>query len=322
MDSNFNIINIEPIGYSKNALDELKKFGHVDELELTRAQLLKQIGKYHVLIVRLSYEIDKNVIDAATNLVAIVSATTGLDHIDKEYADSKGIQILSLQGEAKFMDTVSASAEHTWALILALQRKIPSAFTSVQDGQWNRDDYKGHDLDGAKLGIVGLGRVGRKIANYGLAFNMDVMAFDSHNSHWHSSVDRAECLDDLLQYGDVVTLHVPLNNDTKNMIRAKQIGQMRDGSVLINTSRGQLIDEQALLSALESGKLSGAALDVLSDERLITKLNINPLLEYARKYENLIITPHIAGATHESMAKTELFMAKKLGKYLSEIKNN
>ena len=316
MSERISILNIEPQGYSESARVELLRWGKVDELELNRENLLEKIGSYEILIVRLAHQINREVIEAAPRLKAIVSATTGLDHIDITYARNRGIEILSLQGENDFLKTISASAEHTWALLLALRRRIPSAFASVKRGEWDRDIYKGNDLDGARLGIVGLGRVGRKVATYGLAFNMSVYAFDPFVKDWDVNVDRMASLDHLMESSNVVSLHIPLNNDTNCMIGAKELDLMHNEAVLINTSRGKIIDEHALVSALESGRLAGAALDVLSNERSINQLGLSPLLTYAKSHQNLIITPHVGGATSESMSKTELFMAQKLGRYL------
>ena len=156
------ILNAEPRGYCEEARAILKGLGQLTERELSRAELLAQLPGYDALIVRLAHQIDQEVVDRGKGLKAIVTATTGLDHINVEYAQQKGIAVLSLRGETAFLNTVSATAEHTWALLLALLRRIPAAFASVRAGQWDRDHFRGSELDGKRLGLVGLGRHGVK----------------------------------------------------------------------------------------------------------------------------------------------------------------
>jgi len=311
-DNRLRILNVEPLGYSSQARRVVQELGELVESPLGRSELLEHIGSFHVLIVRLGHQIDRELLDAASRLQAVVTATTGLDHIDVDCATKKGIAVLSLRGETEFLRTVRATSEHTWALLLALVRRLPAAFQSVKNGEWSRDRFRGHELSGKRLGLVGFGRVARHVAQYGRAFNMHVAAFDPYASAWEDDVDRVPQLAQLLGDSDVVSLHVPLNPETQQMIRAEAMALMRPDAVLINTSRGEIVCEQALVDVLESRRLAGAALDVLCRERDDISRRQNRLLQYARTHENLIITPHIAGATCESMANTEVFMAHKL----------
>lgn len=313
------IFDAEPLGYCEEARSILAQVGEVVEQPLTRQDLLAQISEFDVLVVRLGFQIDREVIEAGQRLKAIVTATTGLDHIDVEHAHSRGVTVLSLRGETKFLRSVSATAEHTWALLLALLRRIPQAYASVQAGNWNRDAFRGHELDGKRLGIVGLGRIGRKVARYGLAFGMKVFAYDPYADEWMEGVERLPNLAGLLSCSDVLSLHLPLNDETAGMIGADELALLPNDAVLVNTSRGELIDEAALVAALENGHLAGAAVDVVAHERQPEKRQQSPLLTYARTHHNLLITPHIAGATHESMAKTEVFMAHKLAAFLRNL---
>ena len=313
------ILNAEPWGYSDQARAILEQLGEVVEAPLSRSELLSRLPGFDVLIVRLAHQIDRPVLDAGRRLKAIVTATTGLDHIDVEYARSKGIAVLSLRGESNFLRSVSASAEYTWALVLALLRRIPQAFASVQAGNWNRDAFRGHELDGKCLGIIGLGRIGRKVARYGSAFGMKVFAYDPYADKWMEGVERLPNLAGLLSCSDVLSLHLPLNDETAGMIGADELALLPNDAVLVNTSRGELIDEAALVAALENGHLAGAAVDVVAHERQPEKRQQSPLLTYARTHHNLLITPHIAGATHESMAKTEVLMARKLAAFLRNL---
>lgn len=311
------ILNAEPGGYAPEARALLERCGALTERELDRAGLLAELRGYEVLIVRLAHQIDREVLEAAPRLRAIVSATTGLDHIDLDEAAARGVAVLSLRGETAFLRGVTATAEHTWGLLLALTRRLVPAAAAVARGEWDRDALRGHDLAGQALGIVGLGRIGSMVARYGRAFGMEVAAFDPHRDSWPEGVERRASLEALLPDSRVLTLHVPLAPDTERLVGRRELARLPAGALLVNTSRGAVVDEGALLEALESGHLAGAALDVVPDERDPARRARSPLLAYAARHENLLITPHLGGATHESMAKTEVFMARKLLHHLS-----
>ncbi len=313
--SRYRILNLEPENYSAEALTVLQSLGAVETGPLDRAGLLERVGEFDVLIVRLAHSIDRQVLERAERLKVIVSATTGLDHIDLKYAAAKGIAVLSLRGETDFLRRIPATAEHTWALLLALVRRIPAAHASVLAGEWQRDRFRGADLAGKTLGLLGLGRIGEKVARYGLAFGMTVLAYDPYRPGWLDGVERLSGQADLLRRSQVFSIHVPLNAETENLIGAPELALLPPGALLVNTARGQVLDESALLAALERGHLGGAALDVLRDERRGSLVE-SPLVRYARLHDNLILTPHIGGATRESMAATEVFMAHKLRAYL------
>lgn len=312
------ILNAEPENYSQQALAILQTAGTVELKALDREGLLGAVHDVDALIVRLKFQVDEQVLSSAPCLKALVSATTGLDHIDLESAARRGVKVLSLKGETEFLRSIPATAELTWGLLLALTRNIPAAFDSVREGRWQRDEFKGHDLAGKRLGILGLGRIGSMVARYGLVFGMQVLAYDPRPEQWVDGVAKVESMADLLKESDVLSIHVPLNEQTRRLIGRAELDMLPHGAVLVNTARGDILDEQALLEALESGRLRGAALDVLSNERS-EDLNRSALIEYARRNSNLILTPHIGGATYESMAATEVFMAKKLVEYLKSL---
>ena len=311
------ILNAEPVGYCEDARRLLMELGTLTEKQVSRAELLAELSDYDVLIVRLRHQIDQEVLEVGERLKVIVTATTGLDHIDIEGAKARGVTVLSLHGEHDFLGSIRATAEHTWGLLLCLLRRIVPASLAVRLGEWNRDAFRGNELYGKRLGIVGLGRIGRTIAGYGQAFGMDVSAYDPFTQEWRDGVGRAPTLAKLLAQSDVLSLHVPLNSETNGMIRPLELGLLPPGAVLLNTSRGPLINEAALVDALERGHLAGAAVDVIADERDADQRMHSPLLRYARTHDNLLISPHIGGATYESMAKTEVFMARKLEKFLA-----
>jgi D-3-phosphoglycerate dehydrogenase len=309
---------VEPDHYSPKARSILRTLGEVHEKTLTREELLDTIGEFDVLITRFGVPVDKEVICAGGRLKAIVTATTGVDHIDVAAASEHGVEVLCLRGETEFLKNIHASAEHTWAILMALIRKIPAAVKSVEQGEWNRDLFRGHELFGKVLGIIGYGRIGEKVAQYGLVFGMDVLVYDPYREQTVSSLKKCDTLLDLLPKSDVVALHVPLNDETFGLIGQKEFEAMKPGAFLINTSRGAVIDEPALLKALSSGRIGGAAVDVLSNESNLRGNKPHAMVEYARTHTNLLITPHIGGATWESMEKTEIFVAEKLKKFLED----
>lgn len=311
------ILITEPDRFSQEAHTVLQEIGEVRLGPFTRAALLATLPGYDAIMVRLGHSIDAELIQNAPDLKYIVSPTTGLDHIDLETAAKKGIKVLSLKGEVEFLRSIPATAELTWGLLLSLIRWIPSAVRSVNEGKWQRDDFRGNDLAGKCLGILGYGRIGEKIAKYGLAFGMEVWVYDPRNEQNDNRVHYASSVEHLFLKCDIVSIHIPLNETTVGLIGENELMKMKAGSWLINTSRGQVIQESALIKALDSGVLRGAALDVVCGE-VEGSVFTSPLLEYARSHDNLLITPHIGGATTESMEGTEIFMAKKFRKVLAE----
>jgi D-3-phosphoglycerate dehydrogenase / 2-oxoglutarate reductase len=312
------ILNAEANNYSAEATAILHEVGDVTLQEnLSRADLLACIPQFDVLIVRLGFQIDRALIDTAKRLKVIVSATTGVDHIDMAYANEKNIAVLTLRGEVEFLKSIPATVEHTLGLMLALIRQTPWAFESVKSGRWDRDAFKGHDLFQQTLGIVGLGRIGERVAHLARALGMSINVYDPYRDAFPDFVDRADTLNELLPEVDILTIHAPLNQETIHLISFDELARMKSQSYVINTARGDIINDVALLQNLMEGHIAGAALDVIPDERFLSKRG-SPLIEYACEHNNLLITPHIGGATYESMAMTEIFMARKLQRHLSK----
>ncbi len=280
--------------------------------EPTYAALLAAIPSAEVLWVRLAYKIDAVLMAKAPALSLIVTATTGLNHIDLKAADQRGIQVLSLKGKTDFLKDIRATAEHTIGLILALIRHLPAAASEVTSGGWRRDPYQGSELYGKTVGLVGYGRLGKIVARYLRAFDTTVLVTDPVVPHGPLTEGiESVSSEELLRKSDIVSLHVDLHDGTKGFYDANLFLAMKPGAFFLNTSRGELIDETALLGRLQSGAIRGAALDVLSNEKT-AGMGENALVQYAQGSENLIITPHIGGCTVESMGKAEHFLAQEL----------
>jgi D-3-phosphoglycerate dehydrogenase len=240
-----------------------------------------------------------------------------LNHIDLEESERRGIQIISLRGETAFLKEVRATAELTLALTLALLRKIPAAVKHTAEGNWNREFFCGREIFDKTVGIVGYGRLGQIVARYFSALGAQVLAIDpgqvsGTKDETVKFVDRSG----LLAESDIVTLHVNLSKENVRFFDSSWLRKMKSGAWLINTARGELLDEEALVQELESGHLGGAALDVVCNEHDGGFLN-RPLFQYAKRHSNLLLAPHIGGFTVESMEKTEVFLARKLQRFLS-----
>ncbi len=310
------ILHSEAKHYCVKARAILESFADVDYADLRRAQLLKKVASYDALIIRLNNAIDREVLERARNLKVIATPTTGTNHIDEKAAHQGDVKIVSLKGERKFLNSISSTAEHTFGLLLALMRRIPVAHYSVLSGEWAREKFFGHELSGKTIGIIGFGRLGRMAARYADTFGMTVLANETDRDVTPPVYVKFCSLETLLKKSDVVTLHTPLNEATKNLLNARCLRSMKKGAVLLNTARGALVDEREAVRLLRKGHLAGFAGDVLpGEEKPNFKVLDSPLVRYARQYANVIITPHIGGAAVEAIDKTDIFIAQELRKF-------
>jgi len=306
-----NILITESQDYSQKAIAAYTRLGHVEAGDLEKEDLLKIIPNYEVIVIRLAHMFDKEVLKSAEKLKYIITPTTGLDHIDTSYCAAKGIQIISLKGEQEFLNGIPSTAEHFFALLLALIRNIPAAFQHVKEGKWDRQLFRGHNLQGMKLGILGMGRVGSQVAGFARAFGMEVLTYDPSSNYLHPWMNQMDSAEELFSQSRILSIHIPLNEANIGFVSSDRIELLPQASYMINTSRGDVWDENAVAMALKSGKLSGVATDVLTNETDPEKRDKNPLLQLAVKGYNVLLTPHIAGATYESMHLTEEFVADK-----------
>lgn len=306
------VVIAEPLHYAPEARAILAELGPLVDGPFDRPGLLEAVRGARVLVVRLAHQIDAEVLAAGEGLEVVASPTTGTDHLDVEAAEARGVRVLTLKGETEFLSSVRATPEHTWALLLALARQLPAAAAAAAAGTWDRDAHRGTELAGKRLGIFGFGRVGRIVAGYGQAFDMEVHAYDTAPVT-APGVTVASSLPALLTVADVLLVHVPLDPTTHHALGAAELAQLPQGALVVNTSRGAVLDEQALVDALVSGHLGGVAVDVLEDERAHGRHQTGPLVTFARTHPHrAIVTPHIAGATWESMHRTEVFLAQRL----------
>lgn len=312
------ILVAECAGFPEPAAAVLQDAGTLVLSDLDRPTLLREVAMADVLWVRLRHQVDREVMDAGGVLRVIATPTTGLTHVDTGEAARRGIQVLSLRGETEFLRDIRATAEHTVGLLLALLRRLPAATAHATHGSWSRDRFKGRELYGMTVGIVGYGRLGRIVARYLRAFDTRVIAADPYIEP--SEVDDGITLmplEALLREADVISVHASLTESSRGLFGAREFGVMKRGAYFVNTARGELVDEAALLAALRSGQLGGAALDVLAGERS-SGMGENAIVQYARGRDDVVITPHIGGCTVESMQKTEVQLAQRLARMLTE----
>lgn len=272
-----------------------------DVVEDFDSDLASIIGDFDAIIVRSATKLDATLIGSAERLRVIGRAGVGVDNIDLDAATRRGVVVANAAET-----TVVSAAEHTIALILALARNVPQAHGTVKAGGWDRARFAGIELAGKTLGVLGLGRIGREVARRVQGLGMRVLAYDpfvSSERFRDIGVEQAEALGDVFSQADVITLHLPLSDETHAVLDADAFARMRDGVRVVNTARGGLIDESALHDALVSGKVAGAALDVFGAEPYA-----GPLLEL----DNVIVTPHLAGSTTEAQDRAGVVIAQQV----------
>ena len=258
------------------------------------------IGNYDAIVIRSATKLSADLIEKGTRLRVIGRAGVGVDNVDVDAATRQGIVVANAPGA-----NVVSAAEHTIGLLLALARNIPQAHAALTEGRWERSRWGGVELADKVLGVLGFGRIGRQVARRALALEMKVVAYDpfvSAERFRELGVEPATFAE-VLERAEFLTLHLPLTDDTRNAIDAATIAQMRDGVRIVNAARGELLDEAALVAALESGKVAGAAIDVFSTEPYD-----GPLL----RAPNVVVTPHLAASTEEAQDRAGVVVAEQV----------
>jgi D-3-phosphoglycerate dehydrogenase len=281
---------------------------------LTEAELLPVVADATALVVRSETKVTRKVIEAAKKLRVVGRAGVGVDNVDVEAATQHGIVVMNTPGG----NTVT-TAELSFAMMLALARKVPQAHVSMAAGKWDRKLFQGEELLGKTLGVLGMGRIGSEVAKRALAFGMRVIAYDPYLTEDRAKAigaEFADSVDDLYRAADFITVHMPVTPETKHMLNAAAFAKMKPGVRLVNCARGEIIVENDLIAALESGKVAGAALDVYSVEPL-------PADHPFRKQPNLILTPHLGASTQEAQEKCGIEVAEVIAGYLltGEVRN-
>lgn len=281
-------------------LHDDKRFDVVTIDDSSSEEFLTTLKHASGLIVRSATTVGQSMIDEASDLKVIGRAGVGIDNIDVAAATARGIAVVNAPG-----GNTIAAAELTMALLLALARRVSRADLSVREGRWDRAAFKGVELKGRTLGLVGAGRIGAEVAVRCLAFGMDVLVYDPYLPEERArSLDlRLVTLEEVIEQADVISLHVPLNDETRGIISDETFRSMKKRAFVINASRGGVVDEEALVRALEAGEIAGAALDVYETEPLPPD---SPL----RAAPNLVLTPHLGASTEEAQVGVATEVAK------------
>lgn len=292
----YNVLVADPL--AQEGVDILKQYANVDvKTKLKPEELKAIIGNYEALVVRSQTRVTADIIEAGVKLIVIGRAGVGVDNIDTAAATKRGIIVVN----APTGNTISA-AEHAVALMMSLARNIPQANASLKNCEWKRNDFMGVEVRGKTLGVVGLGNVGSEVARRAQGMEMKIIGYDPFVTEERAKKMGVEMktLEEIWKEADFITLHVPLIEATKNMIGAKQIATMKPTTRIINAARGGLIDEEALVAAINEGRLGGAAIDVFVEEPCTKSVLFG--------CSKVIVTPHLGASTNEAqtLAATEV----------------
>jgi len=296
------VLIADPI--SQRGVDDLSAGGVLEvtvRTGLNETELIELIPAFSAIVVRSQTKITAPILQAGSRLRVVGRAGVGVDNVDVEAATRRGVIVMNTPGG----NTIS-TAEHAFSLLLAVARKIPQAHSNLQSGKWDRKQFEGTELYNKTLGIIGMGRIGSELSRRAIAFGMRVLAYDPYLSSGRArslQVELLEEIDELLPLCDFLTLHTPLTAETHHLLDAARLTKTKRGVRLINCARGGLIDEGALVAALASGQVAGAALDVFETEPLP---NDSPL----RKIPNLTLTPHLGASTVEAQESVGIEIAQ------------
>ncbi|MEW6058207.1 MAG: hydroxyacid dehydrogenase [Bdellovibrionota bacterium] len=295
-----------------NILKSEKSF-ELDVRKATEApELLKIIGNYDCLVVRSATKVTKEVIEKGTNLKLICRAGAGVDNVDVEAASSRKIAVMNTASANSL-----AAAEHTIALLFAMFRQVPQAHQSMRESRWDRANFSGFEVTGKTMGILGLGNIGRLVAERAIGLKMNVVGFDpvirqstQLPVELRNTVRLEGSIDAVLQSADVVSLHLPLNKETKGVLNHAKLSMMKEGAWLLNCARGGLVDEDAVCNLLDAGKLRGAAFDVFQEEpvKFPSKLAAHP---------KAVVTPHLGASTTEAQTRVGQTAASQIVAYFT-----
>jgi D-3-phosphoglycerate dehydrogenase len=300
------ILCLTPIKHLDGVFEYLKSFGRVDYLPDSPANVIRDaisILNYDVIFCnpnKQNYKLDEYILKQFNG--TILTASTGLNHIDINYCEQRDIKVLSHKNDTRFLNDLPSTAELAFGLMSSMLRNIPSGFDDVKKGNWDYDSHMGHQLKGKTIGIIGYGRLGKMMTNYCYAFGMNTLPYDPYKFDADFEL--------LLKISDVISLHVHANDETRHMIDKKVLGKMKNNSYIVNTSRGEIVNEHDIVEALRSGKLKGYATDVIEDE--YGNRENSPILNGIKEGLNIIVTPHVGGMTWEGQQKAYMWSISKL----------
>lgn len=285
-----------------------EKLGYACTIDtsFTREKTLNVIADYQGLAIRTKFQVDKEMMDAATNLRFIARAGAGMDNIDEEYAIEKGIACINApEGNS------DAVGEHAVGLLLSLMNNFRKADQEIRNGIWDREGNRGYELKGKTVGIIGYGHMGQSFTQKLSGFGVEVIAYDKYKTGFSNRFAREVSMEEIVRLSNVLSFHIPLTAETKGMVDDEYLFHFRKPIFLLNTSRGEIAKVQAILNGLKSGKILGAGLDVLETEKF-PALGEQSWFNELKNLGKVLLTPHIAGWTFDSYRKISEVLAEKL----------
>ncbi len=298
----FKILVITPVRHISGVSDLLESSGEVSYFDdPTKDEVASVIGDYDAIFTNPNKSkvfIGKDLLDIAINLKVICTASTGTNHIDKDYAKLLSLPILSLTEEREVINKISSTAELAFALTMGSLRNIVSGNLSVLAGSWDYTQFIGRQMNSLTVGVIGYGRLGSLYAKYCKAFSSRVVVYDPYKEVIDNDFQQFHSLDSMLEISDIVAIHVHVTDETIGMISQKYFNKMKQNVLLVNTARGDIVNEKDLVNFLKNNPSAKVATDVLSDE--IRNRLESPLLKFASTSDQVIITPHIGGMTREA----------------------
>ena len=298
------ILCITPIKHLEGVFEKLLEFGEVEyQPNITKPALKFYLSTNSVDWIftnpnKQNFILDEDILNGS-NIKGINTASTGLNHIDLNYCHENNIEVVSHKNDLDLINDLPSTSELAFGLMMSLMRNIPKSFHSVKDGNWDYEPYVGHQIKGKTIGIIGYGRLGKIMCDLFYGWGVKLLATDPYE---RITTARGVPLDELLEKSDVVFLHTHVTDDTRGMVDEEFLSYMKEGSYLINTARGELVDEEAIIESIKVGHLKGYGTDVIKDE--FGDIENSKLVEFSiNPNNNVVITPHIGGMTIEGQTK-------------------
>jgi D-3-phosphoglycerate dehydrogenase len=314
------VLVITPVDHINGVKGSLESFAEVTYLEdPSLKEVFNIIKDYDAIFTNPNKSkvfIGSDLIDAAKNLKVICTASTGTNHIDKDYALENGLPILALTEERKVINRISSTAELAFALTMASLRHLVRSHNNALNGEWDYMNYIWRQMNCLTVGVIGYGRLGKMYSNYCKAFGSRVIVYDPYKHIDDVDIEQVNNLDSLLQESDVISLHVHVSDETQDMLDAQALSKMKKDVLIVNTSRGDIVQESDLVRFLSNNQEARIATDVIADEQR-NRLK-SPLLEYAKKSEQVILTQHIGGMSREAQEIAYGHAATRLKDFFSD----